>query len=49
MIDIDTDQIVPIDIILTKTEAIEQVHQLENTAIDTNQEIAVKTESVLIL
>ena len=48
VIDIDTDQIVTIDIILTVTETIEQVHKIENKAIDTNQEIAVKTEIVTI-
>ena len=45
-IDIDNDQIVTIDIILTTTETIEQVHQIEKKAIATNQEIAVKTETV---
>ena len=48
VIDIDNDQIVTIDIILTLTEIIEQVHQIENKAIDTNQEIAVNTETVTI-
>ena len=48
VIDIDNDLIVTIDIILTITETIEQVHQIENKAIDTNQEIAVKTETVTI-
>ena len=48
VIDIDNNQIVTIDIILTITETIEQVHQIENKAIDTNQEIAVKTETVTI-
>ena len=46
VIDIDSDQILTIDIILTITETIEQVHQTENKTIDTNQEIAVKTETV---
>ena len=44
----DNDQIVTIDIILTITETIQQVHQIENKAIDTNQEIAVKMETVVI-
>ena len=48
VIDTDNDQIVTIDIILTITETIEQVHQIKNKAIDTNQEIAVKTETVTI-
>ena len=48
VIDIDNDQIVTIDIILTITDTIERVHQIENKAIDTNQEIAVKTETVTI-
>ena len=48
VIDIDNDQIVTIDIILTITETIEQVHQMENKTIDTKQEIAVKTETVTI-
>ena len=48
VIDIDNDQIVTIDIILTIKETIDQVHQIENKAIDTNQEIAVKTETVTI-
>ena len=44
--DKDDDLIVTIDIILTKTKTLEQIHQIENKAIDTNQEIAVtmKTE-----
>ena len=48
VIDIDNDRIVIIDIILTITETIEQVHQKENKAINTNEEIAVKTETVTI-
>ena len=48
MIDIDTDRMVTIDIILTITETIEQVHQTENKPIDSNQEIAAKTETVTI-
>ena len=45
---IDTNQIVTIDIILTITETTQQVHQIENKAIDINQEIAVKTKIVTI-
>ena len=37
MIDIDTDQIVTIDVILTITEPIQQVHQTQNKAIDINK------------
>ena len=48
VIDIDIDQIVTINIILTITETIEQVHQTEIKTKDTNQEIAVKTETVTI-
>ena len=48
VIDIDNDQIVTIDIILRITETKEQVYQIENKVIDTNQEIAVKTETVTI-